>query len=1247
MLVKITLLVILLFSSVSAKSEDIGYGEIPSLFKDVQALMEGPTKQCAFTGELEKFYKKLDGDKKVKFASLMAKYRELEPERIHLSVKLKTLTGQFTEEYLKSIGEAKAIDKLCKSDITKLPEEDRDKCQSSIEVLSDHEQKLKELDDLKAHILTSNKKLKDLIYLAGNGFEEQIRKYDPLMKLIPDYVKYPELKDEIKDEYLESFDKYFSNNLNKFLNSSTEYYKDKYLGTYPNKKSDLDYARTSVSHLAYSPLTLHTSNSLNSRLLTRSKDLIQANRANVIIAPNFDRPSLALNQTHKAINHELLTQDRNFSGRAIQYIADEKFLDEEIEEAEEFSLEGIKIKLREYAWAKEYMQSYSIPGVSGVPRELQITNPKTGKKVWPDKYAKEVLNNFESLPEQCRSNATDVGSKGLLYLQSKRRNIDEIIENLERQNDRPITHEEFVGIMTHELPKVSEKLLKINRVKNKNEDSHYFSHYLAELNEKETINPAQELAIIFGIASSSVVNARDAFLSDCEALTKNQARFPKIEKEHPHWDHEIEEIVQEEACIHVANELGITPEQACEEDEFLNIDPNRCYEIAEKGGFDRNICIDKLGFWKKIKNKVKSFVDSVKDAFNNLEKGAKKAWKKTKKLAKNFVKIVSHGVNGVYQLVTEGRISLDEIKRRDGFSNWFDSTLDKLDDLGSTFVEKSLSAVGNSVDFYINLHEVTLQYATGDSASAKRALKRAKNNAKDTTRDLGKAGEAAARAYYSYTIEAPLTLSLGTFDKMSGKKTLEEYKAARERVGKNLKTTGKQVGAALEVTIQPENLGKIALVYAASTVAGPFGSSLASVLYDKIVLKTDMSDKDMLKSFTVGAAAGYAGEAVAGASAFKDSAYMARAASNLTRNMTSDVLNAGLGDGELTARGVLANVGKAALSVDSGDGLGSKVLDSTLQGAIDNAIDQTVVEGVSLNEIDFNRARDAAINGFANGLTREAVHNLMDETLIKAIPEKYHRVDKKAFKELKEAMYQGLLSLQESTAIAFSEFIKNQNEKKSKEYQKLTSQLLNESYEMAAEEVFGKKINELSDEELRDEKFGEVLFYEMMRKSQDIQTRPGLKDYGKTLENAVRFDVIGRVNRRVADMGLLSGTLLIVGAIGARLAAPHYRANKALNHIKEKIDKIDSLPVDQRAKYNQGRKELLKLAVDIQKKVAQDSISNTVPSGKTKVTKVGLRIDILKTVKNVLIGPKFDYRTKKADRISHNIGLEPKEDEDH
>lgn len=374
---------------------------------------------------------------------------------------------------------------------------------------------------------------------------------------------------------------------------------------------------------------------------------------------------------------------------------------------------------------------------------------------------------------------------------------------------------------------------------------------------------------------------------------------------------------------------------------------------------------------------------------------------------------------------------------------------------------------------------------------------------------------------------------------------------------------------------------------------------------------------------------------------------MARAASNLTRNMTSDVLNAGLGDGELTARGVLANVGKAALSVDSGDGLGSKVLDSTLQGAIDNAIDQTVVEGVSLNEIDFNRARDAAINGFANGLTREAVHNLMDETLIKAIPEKYHRVDKKAFKELKEAMYQGLLSLQESTAIAFSEFIKNQNEKKSKEYQKLTSQLLNESYEMAAEEVFGKKINELSDEELRDEKFGEVLFYEMMRKSQDIQTRPGLKDYGKTLENAVRFDVIGRVNRRVADMGLLSGTLLIVGAIGARLAAPHYRANKALNHIKEKIDKIDSLPVDQRAKYNQGRKELLKLAVDIQKKVAQDSISNTVPSGKTKVTKVGLRIDILKTVKNVLIGPKFDYHTKKADRISHNIGLEPKEDEDH
>ena len=115
MLVKITLLVIALLTSISAKSENIEYEEIPGLFKDVQALMEGPTKQCAFSEELEKFYEKLNSEKKANFTSIMAKYRELEPERIHLFVKLKTLVGEFTEEYLKNIGEAKTINEICES----------------------------------------------------------------------------------------------------------------------------------------------------------------------------------------------------------------------------------------------------------------------------------------------------------------------------------------------------------------------------------------------------------------------------------------------------------------------------------------------------------------------------------------------------------------------------------------------------------------------------------------------------------------------------------------------------------------------------------------------------------------------------------------------------------------------------------------------------------------------------------------------------------------------------------------------------------------------------------------------------------------------------------------------------------------------------------------------------------------------------------------------------------------------------
>ena len=80
------------------------------------------------------------------------------------------------------------------------------------------------------------------------------------------------------------------------------------------------------------------------------------------------------------------------------------------------------------------------------------------------------------------------------------------------------------------------------------------------------------------------------------------------------------------------------------------------------------------------------------------------------------------------------------------------------------------------------------------------------------------------------------------------------------------------------------------MLYLATATMGPFGAAMMNVMYDKMVLGKDMSEEDMLKSFAIGAAAGYAAEAAQGwaeaknaVDTYKHTNYLAKMASNMAK----------------------------------------------------------------------------------------------------------------------------------------------------------------------------------------------------------------------------------------------------------------------------------------------------------------------------------------------------------------------------
>ena len=116
----------------------------------------------------------------------------------------------------------------------------------------------------------------------------------------------------------------------------------------------------------------------------------------------------------------------------------------------------------------------------------------------------------------------------------------------------------------------------------------------------------------------------------------------------------------------------------------------------------------------------------------------------------------------------------------------------------------------------------------------------------------------------------------------------------------------------------------------------------------------------------------------------------------MAHNLTTDMGNVALNGNTYSSKDFLRSVLNSVAVVEMGNSAGTQILESTLDSALNSVASQTVDHDFSVGKIDFDQVEIALYQGMANGLTRESVQDLMDATLIKAIPKNMHRADEKA-----------------------------------------------------------------------------------------------------------------------------------------------------------------------------------------------------------------------------------------------------------
>ncbi len=405
--------------------------------------------------------------------------------------------------------------------------------------------------------------------------------------------------------------------------------------------------------------------------------------------------------------------------------------------------------------------------------------------------------------------------------------------------------------------------------------------------------------------------------------------------------------------------------------------------------------------------------------------------------------------------------------------------------------EGTIKGAGDALSATVNLVEAASNLATGDKDSAERAMRRFEDNGRNAVRNYGKKVVGSSVEFAAdLLIDAPILSVAIIVDAVSGNdsRLRDEYRRANRRVSREIRKGSQKIGRVLEVAIQPENLAKIALIYVATSFAGPAGAAFVNVLYDKMVLQKNMSDEDMLKSFAIGLAAGYAAQGAQGlvenagaVDTFRHASYLSKAASGVSHNLATDAGQIVLNKQGYSAKDFLTSLASGLSAVEMGDSFSTQVVESTLEGGLRSASTQSIENDLKIN---FDQVELAIYQGLGTGFTRESVHALLDITGITAAAQE-------SGEQVKRMVFNLFISSRMKEMNAFLEQFQNAPSGEREKILQEINQWGISLREEVARELWGKNFAELTRQQVESINFQEAYAERLRAKMFDPEDQVG------------------------------------------------------------------------------------------------------------------------------------------------------------
>ncbi|MBF0299292.1 MAG: hypothetical protein HQK51_11265, partial [Oligoflexia bacterium] len=198
----------------------------------------------------------------------------------------------------------------------------------------------------------------------------------------------------------------------------------------------------------------------------------------------------------------------------------------------------------------------------------------------------------------------------------------------------------------------------------------------------------------------------------------------------------------------------------------------------------------------------------------------------------------------------------------------------------------------------------------------------------------------------------------------------------------------------VEAAASFENVARIAIMAIASTPpGGPATTALANVLIDKYIVKKDLNSKELLKSFSLGYAAGYGADLLQSSAAIQS---LGQAGASMTASSARNVINdighvvvndesynstkaitsilTGMATGAINATGSSGRgIGSGATAGMSAIGKSGETLNDILRASANSAASEAIFEVVEENRLNLDTVADRGLEGASSGLVSTTV----------------------------------------------------------------------------------------------------------------------------------------------------------------------------------------------------------------------------------------------------------------------------------